>query len=189
VNLPSWYPGTESKPAPMPLLLVQGFINTHQLDDQIELLDDPEAGRRWLEEAGLLGEHVALTAEDLVWARAIRESIRGLLELAEGQARGNDLEPLRELAERHHPRLRIHPDGALSLENPGHGTLDDGLFELLLIIRQAQEEGTWSRLKLCGNPDCRWAYYDRSRNQQGHWCDMASCGNRLNNRQLRARRR
>ncbi|MBV9917386.1 MAG: CGNR zinc finger domain-containing protein [Solirubrobacterales bacterium] len=29
----------------------------------------------------------------------------------------------------------------------------------------------------------------RSRNQQGHWCDMAVCGNRIKNRKLRARRR
>jgi len=64
-----------------------------------------------------------------------------------------------------------------------------GLFDLLLIIRRAQQDGSWSRLKVCANPDCRWAFYDRSRNQQGNWCNMALCGNRLKNRQLRARRR
>jgi predicted RNA-binding Zn ribbon-like protein len=44
-------------------------------------------------------------------------------------------------------------------------------------------------LKVCANSECQWAFYDRSRNQQGNWCDMAVCGNRLKNRQLRARRR
>jgi predicted RNA-binding Zn ribbon-like protein len=57
------------------------------------------------------------------------------------------------------------------------------------IIRHAEEEGSWSRLRACANPDCRWVFYDRSRKQQGHWCDMAVCGNRLKNRTLRARRR
>ena len=63
------------------------------------------------------------------------------------------------------------------------------LFDLLLIIRAAQEGGSWTRLRACANPDCGWVFYDRSRNQQGSWCAMAVCGNRLKNRRLRARRR
>ncbi|MBV8999263.1 MAG: CGNR zinc finger domain-containing protein, partial [Solirubrobacterales bacterium] len=42
---------------------------------------------------------------------------------------------------------------------------------------------------LCANPDCEWAFFDRSRNQQGSWCAMETCGNRLKNREFRARRR
>jgi predicted RNA-binding Zn ribbon-like protein len=76
----------------------------------------------------------------------------------------------------------------MTLESPRGERIEDALFSLLLVILRAQEEGTWSRLKVCANPECGWAYYDRSRNQQGSWCDMATCGNRLKNRQLRARR-
>jgi predicted RNA-binding Zn ribbon-like protein len=83
----------------------------------------------------------------------------------------------------------VSAGGVLELENARGEDLGDALFELLLVIRRAQEDGTWSRLKVCANPDCQWAFYDRSRNQQGNWCDMAVCGNRLKNRQLRARRR
>jgi predicted RNA-binding Zn ribbon-like protein len=60
---------------------------------------------------------------------------------------------------------------------------------LLLAIRDAQHDGTWPRLKACGNPDCRWAFYDRSHSQVGAWCNMASCGNRIKNRRLRQRQR
>lgn len=67
--------------------------------------------------------------------------------------------------------------------------MTDALFELLLIMRAAQEQDTWSRLRVCANDECRWAFYDRSKNRQGHWCNMAVCGNRLKNRELRARRR
>jgi predicted RNA-binding Zn ribbon-like protein len=63
------------------------------------------------------------------------------------------------------------------------------LIELLLIIRDAQRDGSWSRLKACGNDECQWAFYDRSRNHGGTWCDMASCGNMLKNREFRARKR
>ena len=65
----------ETKPAPMPLLLVQSFVNTWEGDTGVDLLADPEAGPRWLEEAGLL--HGA--GVDLAQVRAIRESIRALL--------------------------------------------------------------------------------------------------------------
>ena len=79
--------------------------------------------------------------------------------------------------------------GQVRLETgDGPGRLADGLAGLLLTIRDAQADGSWDRMKLCGNPDCRWAFYDRSHSRQGAWCDMASCGNRLKNRSLRARR-
>ena len=97
--------------------------------------------------------------------------------------------PLRRLTETHRARLTLDDGGAIGLENARHQGLDDGLFELLLIVRRAQEDGSWARLKVCTNPDCQWAFFDRSRNQQGSWCDMALCGNRLKNRELRARRR
>ena len=61
--------------------------------------------------------------------------------------------------------------------------------QLLAIAFQSQIEGTWPRLKLCRNPDCRWAFYDSSRNRSGSWCRMGQCGNRLKNRAYRERRR
>jgi hypothetical protein len=76
--------------------------------------------------------------------------------------------------------------GTVELESGGdHGY--GPLARLLLIIRDAQRDGTWARLKACRNPDCRWAYYDRSHAGRGAWCDMAVCGNRIKNRNLRSR--
>ena len=187
-TLPSWYPDAneETKPAPGPLLLVQAFVNTVNLEDGTDLLADPKVARRWFEQAGLLGPGSRLGPEELEVARSVRSSIRSLIE--SGQDRP-ELAPLRALAETHRARLDVGDGGILRLENPRHEDLGDGLFGLLLIIRRAQEEGTWTRLKICANSECRWAFYDRSRNQQGSWCSMAVCGNRLKNRQLRARRR
>ena len=51
MNLPSWYPfAEEGKPAPMPLLLVQAFLNTRHFEDDSDLLSDPETARLWLAE-------------------------------------------------------------------------------------------------------------------------------------------
>lgn len=185
-GLPAWYPGDERKPAPMPLLRVQGFVNTRDLEEASDRLADAPSARDWLIDAGLLDREARLDESDLELAREVREALRSLLD-ADGTL--GDLKPLRELAAERRARLTVAADGAVGLENAGHGQLRDGLFELLLIIHGAQEDGSWSRLKVCANPECRWAFFDRSRNQQGSWCSMASCGNRLKNRELRARRR
>ncbi len=174
----------------MPLMLVQAFVNTRDLEEESDLLNDIDAASAWLLDAGLLSPDATLSAADLEQAQTVRESIRRLLEPGDGDlSSGAVLGPMRELADTHPLRLWVGDHGMLALENPRHSNLGDGLFDLLLIIRQAQQDGSWSRLKICANPDCRWAFYDRSRNQQGNWCNMALCGNRLKNRHLRARRR
>jgi predicted RNA-binding Zn ribbon-like protein len=143
-----------------------------------------------LTSAGLLGRNSELRPNELAFARGLRESVRTLVTDANGDT-GHEaaLGPLRELARSRQPRLTIDDHGLIAVENPKHDDVADGLFSLLLIVRAAQENGTWTRLRACANPDCRWVFYDRSRNQQGNWCDMAVCGNRLKNRRLRARRR
>jgi predicted RNA-binding Zn ribbon-like protein len=191
-DLPSWYPGTESKPAPMPLLRVQAFLNTVDFEDDTDLLAEPAEARGWLVEAGLLAAGAQLTDADLELAREVRDCLRSLLATdgaAPPEQEAEDLEALRRLTAEHSVRLTLGTDGAFGLECAPVDNLGDALFDLLLVIRGAQADGTWSRLKLCANSDCQWVFYDRSRNQQGNWCDMAACGNRLKNRQLRARRR
>jgi predicted RNA-binding Zn ribbon-like protein len=184
MTLPAWVPDIETKPAPMPLLLVQSFVNTWEGDSGVDLLADPEAGLLWLEEAGLL----RVSGVDLAQVRAIRESIRALLvHKSEEDPRPTDRNALAALAASAHVHLVFDGD-AFALQ-PDE---DDGLSflaaTLLLIIRDAQRDGSWDRLKACRNPDCHWAYFDRSHAARGAWCDMAVCGNRMKNRNLRSRR-
>ncbi|HTU84497.1 MAG TPA: CGNR zinc finger domain-containing protein [Solirubrobacteraceae bacterium] len=189
--VPSWFPGSEQKPAPMPLLIVQGFVNTLDLEEGTDALVDPDGARGWLVDARLLDPAAQLASSDLELAREVRESIRWLLERDhdDPHASAQRLLPLRNVTDAHRARLTVSDSGAIELAGARHQDLADGLFELLLIVRRAQEDGSWERLKVCANPDCRWAFFDRSRNQQGSWCEMAVCGNREKNRQLRARRR
>src|ERR671917_17466 len=58
---------------------------------------------------------------------------------------------------------------------------------MLAIVAHAQSEGTWDRLKSCPADNCRWAFYDRSRNRSAVWCNMAVCGNRAKVRSYRER--
>jgi predicted RNA-binding Zn ribbon-like protein len=198
MTLPSWASHLEPKPAPMPLLLVQAFVDTLDTDLGTDVLAHADEARAWLADAGLrdpgppgLERPDPEFAGDLRLAREVRENIRALIGRNTGEEplTGEDLEPLERVLGEARPRLEVTADGEVRLGPvPPATRLADGLLGLLLIIRDAQADGSWARLKLCGNPDCRWAFYDRSHSRRGAWCDMASCGNRLKNRNLRARR-
>jgi predicted RNA-binding Zn ribbon-like protein len=155
------------------------------------VLAHPDEALAWLADAGLRAQDQPGSEADLRLARAVRESLRALI----GRNTGGpplteaELRPLEQVTGQAAPRLQVSADGRVGLgTGDGVKRLADGLAGLLLAVRDAQADGSWDRLRLCGNPDCRWAFYDGSRSRQGAWCEMASCGNRLKNRNLRARR-
>lgn len=185
--MPNWAPEIETKPAPMPLLLVQSFVNTWEGDTGIDLLGDLASAEAWLHKAGLL--EGSLREDGLAEAQMMREAIRALLvHNAGGPAPGvGELDVLSAVAARCSLQPVVGPEGGIELA-PAEQVDRSPLARLLLIIHDAQRDGTWARLKSCRNPDCRWAYFDRSHAGRGAWCDMAVCGNRIKNRNLRSRR-
>ncbi len=189
MTLPPWVPDGEPKPAPEPLLLVQAFVNTRDVGQETDLLGEPGTAGQWLRQTGLLGPEATAGPEDLRTAREFREGIRALLARNGGgpAPTAGDLRPLETAIRTARPRLAVDADGRVQLDAGPRGRVADGLLGLLLIIRDAQRDGTWPRLKVCGNDACLWAFYDRSHSRRGAWCDMAVCGNLIKNRNLRAR--
>lgn len=180
----------EPKPAPGSLLLVQSFVNTLDVAAGIDVLADTEAGGAWLRDSGLVGPAEPAGQQELRSARAAREAIRALL-LCNGHGpapAAHTLRPLTAVTQSARLYLAVSPAGQVELGAGQPGRLADGLLRLLLIIRDAQQDGTWPRLKVCHNDECQWAFYDRSNSRRGTWCDMAVCGNVIKNRNLRARR-
>lgn len=66
--------------------------------------------------------------------------------------------------------------------------------QLVAVVLDAVAAGQWPRLKVC--PDCRWAFYDHTRNGSKRWCLMSAtgsdgraCGNIAKVRRYRARHR
>ncbi len=189
--LPSWASHLEHKLAPPPLLLVQAFVNTLDLDLHTDVLAHGGEARAWLADAGLRDPEEPGFAADLQLARDVRESLRAMIARNTGgpPLTEAELRPLEEVTSEFSPRLMVAADGGVRFgTREAAPCLSDGLAGLVLAVRDAQADGSWDRMRLCGNPDCLWAFYDRSHSRRGAWCDMASCGNRLKNRNLRARR-
>jgi len=191
MTLPSWATHLEHKLAPPSLLLVQAFVNTVDLDLRTDILAHADEARAWLADAGLRHPRQPGFAADLRFAREVRESLRAMIALNTGgpPLTAAELRPLEQVTGQAALRLAVTADGGVGL-NPGIPAQDliEGLAGLLLTIRDAQADGSWERMKLCGDPGGRWSFYDLSHSCRSAWCEMASCGNRVKNRNLRARR-
>lgn len=186
---PQWPGDDEDKPAPGPLRRIQALVNTVERPDGADRLENPADAGPWLIDNDLLTPSARLTDTDLKLVVDVREALRALLIHNAGGAEptSGQLAPLRRIATAAVGRATVGHDGQVVLTVDGDD-LAGRLAGLLLPIRDAQKDGTWSLLKACGNDECRWAFYDSSRNHGGTWCDMASCGNKIKNREFRARR-
>jgi predicted RNA-binding Zn ribbon-like protein len=180
----------ETKPAPGALGRVQALINTRDLDLDADLLTEPESAREWLIANDLAGAGASPAPEEINAVITVREALRALaVHSAGGPAPAEEvLRGLTDATVGTAARIVVSLGGSVRLE-PTADTVHGRLLGLLLAVRDAQADGTWSQLKACANPDCQWAFFDRSRNHGGTWCDMAGCGNKLKNRDFRARRR
>jgi hypothetical protein len=123
--------------------------------------------------AALFG--VGAGPEELALARDLRGVLRAMV-AGEPPADATDL--LARLP------LTLAPTGAL---RPVAGGAEGMLAGVLAGVATAAARGSWARLKMCASPDCRWIYYDGSRNAGGRWCSMRSCGNRAKTRAYRRR--
>lgn len=185
-----WTADSETRPAPAPLDRVQALVNSIDVEIDQDRLARVDDARPWLIGQRLLDAEAPLTEGELAHLRVVREALRALLIHNTGgpPAGADDVAVLREVAAAGRTRAVIDDDGRVELRVVGESMVER-LGELLVIIRDAQRDGTWSRLKACANEDCRWVFWDQSRNRGGSWCDMAICGNRLKNRDFRARHR
>jgi predicted RNA-binding Zn ribbon-like protein len=173
--------------SPHELDLVIDFVNTLDLEKDIDELaghglDDWFAGR------GLYSPRATpLDDGDRRRAVRLREALRALMLANNGGATndqaGGELERIARLGE-----LGVHfaCDGAVTLA-PSSQDFAGSLARLLVPVAGAGSDGTWLRVKACRADDCHWAFYDRSRNRSGVWCEMAVCGNRTKVRTYRER--
>lgn len=169
------------------LTLVEQFLNT--LDKRTfrwhgqkrvasDQLTSIEALSAWLEAHNLLTAGQQLRPSDLAAAVALRAALREAL--TDGT---DDAKATQALAG--FP-LRLAPDTSGRLRITAAGGVP-GLDLIVETVAASVAGGGWNRLKLCAATDCRWAFYDTSRNGGGRWCTMEACGNRNKTRAYRRR--
>jgi predicted RNA-binding Zn ribbon-like protein len=171
-------------PAPGPLRLVQEFVNTLDAEEGRDLLADRETFSAWLHEQGLAVTDGPPGDREIAAAVELREALRALLRVNAGGDPDAEAAALVNRMSAGSPvRLELGPGGGAALRGTGLPAA------VLAAVGTAMLDGSWSRLKACADRDCGWAFYDRSRNRSGHWCDMAVCGSRHKVRAYRSRQR
>ncbi len=175
------------KAAPQPLRLVQEFVNTIDLEHDREWLATPADLLAWGRKRRLIEPGASsLGAHELHRAREMREALRTLIRANSVNAPADEeREVLANAARR--ARLTIRFDSGTPELLPGAPGVDGLLGRILAVAFVAMVDGSWARLKGCRN--CRWAFYDESKNRSARWCSMTLCGNRRKTRAYRRRRR
>jgi predicted RNA-binding Zn ribbon-like protein len=187
--IPPLRTGDSRKPAPGDLVLVQGFINTRDLETLDDDLPDPEVLGRWLAHYELMGADEPVSDADYRQALAVREALRAvLIEKNGGSADRAAVETLNSAAKSAELLVRFGSDGDARLVPVRRG-VDGALGRLLAIVERAQADGTWERFKGCPDHSCGWVFYDWSKNRSATWCSMEVCGNRAKARTYRERQR
>jgi predicted RNA-binding Zn ribbon-like protein len=144
--------------------LVVDFLNTVDHDTGTDVLADAAAWPAWLAERGLApGEN----------ARAVRTALRAAV--------GDPHDAAAEVTAA--VRVEVPAGGAPRL------AAGDVVGAVLAAAARLAVLGRWERVKICPADDCRWAFYDRSRNHSRTWCSMQVCGNREKARAWRERGR
>ena len=184
-------PGTSTpeKTAPQPLELVQRFVNSVDLESGEDELTDPAALRGWLAERDLIGPDERVTKADLARAIDVREGLRALLLGNNGGPVDEDrVARLDRAAARAGVRVVFRPGAEPELA-PEARAWTARSARLMAIVAGAAEQGRWPRLKACPRDVCHWAFFDRSKNHSGRWCQMEVCGNIEKARAFRERKR
>jgi predicted RNA-binding Zn ribbon-like protein len=163
---------------PADVALVRSFANTLDVDEGTDSLDSTAGLAAWLEGAGLGSGPVE--ADDLELATRLRNALRMAVE-----EDGGGHEELDGVLAELPLRAGVASDDAVLVP------VDDGvkgaLERIAAGIASSVMTGTWPRLKICSADDCRWAFYDLSKNRSGKWCSMRVCGNRHKTKSYRQR--
>lgn len=179
--------------APDGLALVQDLLNTRpMMRYAVDLLGTVEDAHQWLTEAvatwsmvqGLPAPDLTPSVTDLRALRRLRSTFEEAILAAGADSFGPGAPPPADVP----VSLAPDPDGTVRMVPTGRGArwVASAVWSEALLAQQA---GTWPRLKLCHNAQCRLSFYDTSRNNSGVWHDVSTCGNSANLRAFRQRRR
>lgn len=148
-------------------------------DDLIRAAD----ATHWLRDHGLISQTARISSAELGRLRALRDALRDVLAAGTGHADAAALSALNATLAGLPLAVRLDSDGTPRLVATSPGVIG----RLSEVIARMAADGSWHRLRMCAATDCRWVFYDTSRNARGRWCSMQVCGNRDKTRRYRER--
>jgi hypothetical protein len=147
-------PGSAGQVAPGALEQVRVLLNSWLIPNDTRVATDRFDDLAWSQD---------WAAGDAAAARSFRDDLRAVVEGGPGEFRRlNDWIG----------RLDMRPavaDGTLGFRHDA-GPAGD----FLAVVLDSVSAGTWRRLKAC--PDCRWVFYDNTKNGSKRWCLMQASG-------------
>ncbi|WP_425440510.1 CGNR zinc finger domain-containing protein [Prauserella shujinwangii] len=143
--------------------LVLDFLNTVDVEEGTDLLDSATAWAAWARDR-------ELRADPVTEAREVRDALRAAVG-----------DPARTPSPARAGIEVVLTDRGPELVAAG------AVATVLAAAARLAVLGEWERVKICPADDCRWAFYDRSRNRSRTWCSMKVCGNREKARAWRQR--
>ena len=153
-----------------PADLIVRFLNTLDVEEGTDAIDTLDGWASWLSAEGLDGCFGPQDPGALERARELRGDLRALAG-GEQHARGRQVDI----------QVALTADGQVELSAPTAAG-----FLAAAAAKVAIEERI-DRVKICPADNCRWAFYDTSRNRSRQWCSMKVCGNRAKARAHRQR--
>ena len=153
-----------------PADLVVAFLNTLDVEEGADELATTARWAAWLNAHGLAASFPEPDDAELEQARALRHDLRA-------RAGGERCAEVRSVG----IQVALTGDGAVELS----ATSPVGL--VAAAVAKIAIERRLDRVKICPADDCRWAFYDTSRNRSRQWCSMEVCGNRAKARSHRER--
>jgi len=179
---------TGRRPAPGDLALIQGFVNTLDIEAERDELDSSGGLKTWLVRHGLLSSAMPVGENDLKEWVAFREALRSLLRKnGGGNLDRGVIRYLNRLADRLDLKIGFDPEGTALVYPATIKGVAGALGQMMLIVLKAVSDGSWWRLKSCVESNCLWAFYDSSKNRSARWCSMSVCGSREKARAYRKR--
>jgi len=145
-------PATPGQTAPRELESVRTLLNTWLIPNDSRRPTDVFAG----------------LAAERSWSRGQASLIRRLRDDLRASVESGDSDRLNRWLGELRIRLALREGRVTFLHESGAAG------DLLIVVLAAIQAGTWLRLKAC--PDCRWVFYDNTRNASKRWCLMNAGG-------------
>lgn len=163
--------------------LIIDFANTVDVDEGTDDLVTRAELTDFLHSAGVLDGRPRASEQEVALAREFRAGVRTALVHNHDDVT-EAVDDLDRVLARLPMRLRWS-DGDPSLE-PVDSGVPGALARIAIAVTAAHADGSWSRMKICPDSTCQWAYYDASKNRSRNWCG-STCGNKAKTRAYRAR--